>query len=312
MQPCIRRHRDKRRRTHGDPSARGTSPDAPLLAAFPVPADLHIHSTASDGTLSPTELVELARAEGIETIAVSDHDSVDGVASAMSAGAALGVDVIPAVELSAETDGRSVHILGYFVDHADEGLLAHLATLRQTRLDRARELVRVLADAGYAVSLDDVLARTAGGSVGRAHIARALVDAGHVPTTGAAFDRLIGRGKPFYVAKPVASPGSVIATIKGAGGLAVLAHPSVSGAEDLIERFRHDGLDGIEVFHAQQGPSDRERLLAVATRFEMAITGGSDFHGPGEGRTRLGDGGLTDEALRSFMRFAASRTGRRS
>lgn len=279
-----------------------------------MPADLHIHSTASDGTLTPAELVRLARAEGIACVAISDHDSVDGVAAAAAAaaGAGQGVDVIPAVELSAETNGRSVHILGYFIDYSNEGLLAHLAVLRQTRLDRARELVRVLADGGYAISLDDVLARTTGGSVGRAHVARALVDAGHVPTTGAAFDRLIGRGKPFYVAKPVASPESVIATIRGAGGIAVLAHPAVSGAEDLIESLRAAGLDGIEVFHAQQNPTDRARLLAIAQRLDLLVTGGSDFHGPGEGRTRLGDGGLDDEALDTFIRLATSRMERRA
>ncbi len=277
-----------------------------------MPADLHIHSTASDGTLTPAELVKLALAEGVVTIAISDHDSVDGVAAALEEGRALGVAVIPAVELSAETDGRSVHILGYFIDYADPGLLAHLGILRQTRLERARELVRVLADGGYAISLDDVVARTTGGSVGRAHVARALVDAGHVPTTGAAFDRLIGRGKPFYVAKPVASPESVIATIRGAGGIAVLAHPSVSAAEDLIEALAGFGLEGIEVYHAQQTASDRARLLRIAERLGMVVTGGSDFHGPGEGRTHLGDGGLTQEDLDRFIRFAATRAEQRS
>lgn len=272
-----------------------------------VPADLHIHSTASDGTLAPAALVGLARQSGIGTIALADHDSVDGVSEALQSGVFAGIAVIPAVELSAETAaGRSVHVLGYFIDHEDPGLLKHLGSLRQIRLDRAREMVRVLAEAGYRVSLDDVLARSAGGSVGRAHVARALADAGQVPTPRAAFERLIGRGKPFYVAKPVATPEAVIATINAAGGIAVLAHPCVSGAEDLIEALAFNGLAGIEAFHAQHTAEERARLVHIAARYGLAVTGGSDFHGSGEGRA-LGDGGMSDDELAAFVRFARLR-----
>ena len=276
-----------------------------------MPADLHIHSTASDGTVAPASIVSMARDLGIWTIAVSDHDSVDGIPEALGAGSSLGVTVIPAVELSAETDGRSVHILGYFIDHKDPGLLSHLQGLREIRLARARELVRVLGDGGYPISLDQVLARTSGGSVGRAHVARVLVEEGHVPSSGAAFDRLIGRGKPFYVEKPVASPSEVIATIRSAGGIAVLAHPTVSNAEDLIEPLKVAGLQGIEALHAQHTASDRERLRTIADRLGLAVTGGSDFHGPGEGRTRLGDGGMSDAELVTFVDFAERRPDRR-
>ncbi len=270
-----------------------------------MPADLHIHSTASDGTLTPAQLVTLARERALGTIALTDHDSVEGVAPALQA--AHAVTVIPAVELSAESDGRSLHILGYFIDHEDPGLLEHLRTLRQTRLLRARELVRILGDAGFEISLDDVLSHGPGGSVGRAHVARALVDAGHVPTVSAAFDRLIGRGKPYYVPKPVATPEDVIATITGAGGIAVLAHPAVSAAEDLIEALVPAGLSGIEVFHAQHTEADRMRLLCLAEALNLAVTGGSDFHGPGEGRAQLGDGGMTDELLEAFIGYARER-----
>jgi predicted metal-dependent phosphoesterase TrpH len=276
-----------------------------------VPADLHIHSTASDGTVAPASIVSMARDLGIWTIAVSDHDSVDGIPEALAAGSSLGVTVIPAVELSAETDGRSVHILGYFIDHKDPGLLSHLQGLREIRLSRARELVRILGDGGYPISLDQVLARTSGGSVGRAHVARVLVEEGHVPSSGAAFDRLIGRGKPFYVEKPVASPSEVISTIRSAGGIAVLAHPTVSNAEDLIEPLTVAGLQGIEALHAQHTASDRERLRTIADRLGLAVTGGSDFHGPCEGRTRLGDGGMSDAELATFVDFAERRPDRR-
>ncbi len=271
--------------------------------------DLHIHSSASDGTLTPDELVNLARATGIGTIAITDHDSVQGITEALSSGARAGITVIPAVELSAETDGRSVHILGYFIDHLDQGLLQHLASLRETRLARAHELVRVLADGGYPIALEDVLSRAAGGSVGRAHVARALADAGLVPSPGAAFDRLIGRGKPYYVSKRVASPESVIATIRRAGGIAVLAHPAVSESEDLIGPLSAVGLEGVEVFHAQHTPADRLRLSEIAVNLNLTVTGGSDFHGSGDGRTRLGSGDMPDTALADFIRFAESRPG---
>ncbi|MCE5191447.1 MAG: PHP domain-containing protein [Actinomycetia bacterium] len=271
-----------------------------------MPADLHIHSTASDGTFAPAALVDLARQTGIGTIALADHDSVDGVSEALQAGISAGIAVIPAVELSAETAGRSVHVLGYFIDHGNPGLLEHLGLLRQIRLDRAREMVRVLTEAGYRVSLDDVLARSAGGSVGRAHVARALADAGHVPTTRAAFEHLIGRGKPFYVAKPVATPEAVIATINAAGGIAVLAHPCVSGAEDLIGALAANGLAGIEAFHAQHTADERVRLVRIAARYGLTVTGGSDFHGSGEGRA-LGDGGMSDGQFAAFLRFARLR-----
>lgn len=272
-----------------------------------MPADLHIHSTASDGTVAPASLVQAARAAGVMTIAVADHDSVDGVPEALQAAASHGVRVIPAVELSAEIDGRSLHILGYFIDHQNPRLLAHLANLRATRLERARELVRVLSDAGFTLSLDDVLARSAGGSVGRAHVARALVAAGHVPSPGAAFDRLIGRGKPYYVSKPVATPSDVIATIRAAGGVAVLAHPAVSGAEEMILPLVAQGLQGVEAFHAQHSVAEKQRLVTIAESHGLVVTGGSDYHGPGEGRTALGDGGLDDAQLERFLDFARRR-----
>lgn len=275
-----------------------------------MPVDLHIHSTASDGMLGPAALVAAAKDAGLDAISLCDHDSVSGVAEAMSTGQYLGIMVIPGVELSAETEDISVHILGYFIDYTDPELDRLLVTLREARLDRARAIVRVLAEAGYDLRLDDVLSFTDGGSVGRAHVAMALVDAGHVPSMGAAFSRFLGRGRPFYVPKPVAEPEAVIATIRKAGGLAVLAHPGVSGTGHLIERFQEGGLEGIEAYHVQHTAEERERYARIARDRGLVVTGGSDFHVAGEGRPQLGDGGLPAEAFPALLSAAGDRARR--
>ncbi len=247
---------------------------------------------------------------GLTAVALCDHDSVDGIPEALAAGRELDIMVIPGVELSAEIDGISVHILGYFIDHTDASLGDMLRALREVRLDRARAIVQVLADAGYDLKLDDVLRFTDGGSVGRAHVAMALVDAGHVPSMGAAFARFLGKGRPFYVPKPVAEPEAVIATILQAGGLAVLAHPGVSGTGHLIAQFTASGLEGVEVYHAQHSAEQREHYAQIARTLGLVATGGSDFHGGAESRAQLGDGGLPDEALPALLAAAGSRAQR--
>ncbi len=275
-----------------------------------VSLDLHIHSSASDGRLTPAALVAAARDAGLTAIALCDHDSVAGVSEALDAGRSLGIGVIPGVELSAESDGISVHILGYFIDHTDAELGRLLGTLREIRLDRARAIVQALAGGGYNLKLEDVLSFSDGGSVGRAHVAMALVDAGHVSSMGAAFSRLLGRGRPFYVPKPVAEPEAVIATIRAAGGLAVLAHPGVSGTGHLIEDLREAGLEGIEAYHAQHSAEEREHYARTASELGLIVTGGSDFHAPIEGRAKLGDGGLPEEALAALIFAAGERADR--
>jgi len=211
-----------------------------------VRADLHVHSTASDGTLSPGALVKLAARNGVSVIALTDHDSIAGVDSAIEAAVPLGISVIPAVELSAAVDERSVHILGYFVNIADSALLKALADLRIARVERATGIVRSLQDAGYDITPEVVMALSDGGAVGRTHIARALVSLGHAENVSDAFERLVGRGRPFYRPKAHLSPERAIQLIVDAGGIAVIAHPGVSGTEDLIEGMVALGLRGVE------------------------------------------------------------------
>ncbi|MDI6900371.1 MAG: PHP domain-containing protein [Anaerosomatales bacterium] len=272
--------------------------------------DLHIHSTASDGTLAPAALVAMARDAGLRAIAVADHDSVAGVAEALAAGRDAGVIVVPAVELSAGLDARGLHVLGYWIDHTDAALLDTLERLRAERLQRAERMVAELARGGYGITIDDVLARAGGGSVGRAHIAMALVDAGRVESVAAAFGDLIGRGKPYYVPKPVASFAEVIGYIHAAAGLAVLAHPGVTKADDAIDALVDAGLDGLEALHAEHDDGDRERYAALAAARGLIVTGGSDFHGPGQAGGRIGAGDVPDDVLETLVARGGERARR--
>ena len=265
-------------------------------------ADLHVHSTASDGTLTPSQLVDLAVERGLRVLAIADHDSVEGLAEAQAAARGTNLTLIPAVELSSVTaDGRDVHILGYYVDPSDPVLLAHLADLRAARLARADSMVAALAEAGFGLSLDDVLALSDGGAVGRSHVARALVAAGHAQSVSDAFQRLIGRDGPFYVSKDVRTPSEAIAVIRGSGGIAVVAHPGVSGLEDVVDGFIDDGLGGIEAYHADHTPEMRAYFADLAARRGVLVTGGSDFHGLSAPNPPLGSVDIPESAIEALL-----------
>lgn len=241
--------------------------------------DLHLHSTASDGVFAPRELVVLAARAGIPTIAITDHDTVDGVAEAIEAASGTGVGVVPAVELSAGFGDRSMHILGYHVDHTDPQLLGRLATLRQVRVERAERIVYALAHDGFTITLDDVLAIADGGAVGRTHIAQMLVESGQSPSVRDAFTYLLGSSAPYFVPKPVSPPARVISWIRDSGGVAVLAHPGLSMVDDLIHELVDDGIIGLEVYHGSHDRATRERYAHLANSLGLIATGGSDFHG---------------------------------
>lgn len=271
--------------------------------------DLHTHSTASDGTLTASEIVAAAAAMSLTAVAIADHDSVEGVEEAVRAGRQHRIAVIPAVEMSAAVGPRSIHILGYFVDHTNEELLGSLSALRDDRMERAGQIVAALAAAGYEMDLEDVLRQSSGGALGRAHIANALVRLGHVPAVEDAFDRLIGRGKPFYISKRTGTPEAVVSLIRRAGGIAVLAHPGVTGADDLVAPLVKVGLQGIEAFHAEHSQKDRQRYASMASARGLLVTGGSDFHGPGQAGGRLGEGNVPDEVVQALIAVAGERAG---
>lgn len=270
-------------------------------------ADLHVHTTASDGTLTPAQLVARARDRGVDVLAIADHDTVAGIPEAANAASAASITLVPAVELSAVADGRDAHILGYFVDVADADLLSHLADLRDARSRRAETMVSALRDAGYDISLDDVLALSAGGAVGRSHIARALVGRGHAESVRDAFERLIGHGRAFYVPKDVRTPAEIIGIIRAAGGLPVLAHPGVSRLESAIPSLLETGLGGIEAYHADHSPEQRELFANTAKEAGLLVTGGTDFHGPHAPNPDVGACDVPEDAVSALLAWGAAR-----
>ncbi len=242
--------------------------------------DLHAHTTASDGQLEPAALVERARAAGVRVLGVTDHDTTAGVAAATAAGAALGVAVVPGIEVTAVLDARDVHVLGYFVDPGSTMLAGFLAGQRADRVRRARAIGDRLRELGCPIDIDALVAATPRGkSLARPMIAAALVQAGHVASAKEAFDRLIGEGKPAYMGRQGASPAEVVAIIARAGGVASLAHPGLLRRDDLVPGLAAAGLPAIEVYHSEHDEDDVARYLSLACELGLAITGGSDFHG---------------------------------
>lgn len=264
-------------------------------------ADLHVHSTASDGTATPSQLVALALQSQVDVLAIADHDSVSGIAHALEAAEDTGLTLIPAVELSAVSHGVDVHILAYFVDPSDPQLLAELEDLRSARFRRAEAMVGALTDAGYAVSLEDVLALSDGGSVGRSHVARALVGSGAAESVSDAFKRLIGRGMPFYVPKDSKSPEAVISAMRDLGAVPVLAHPGVTGADHLIPELVGVGLLGIEAYHADHTIEQREAYARLASELGLLATGGTDYHGAHAPNPALGSVDVPDDAILALL-----------
>lgn len=259
--------------------------------------DLHCHTTASDGTLSATELVERAASLGLTAVAVTDHDSVASVEEALAAGRRFGLKVIPGVELSAKSDPLDLHVLGYFIDHTHPPLLERLRVLRDSRLRRARDMVAMIDEAGYPLTIGDVAAFAGGEAVGRSHIARALVARGHAEDMRDVFVRFVGRGARFYIPKPVPPPDEVIALIADAGGIAVLAHPGVERADELIPSLTEAGLGGLEAYHSDHDAPTARRYVRLAADLGLVATGGSDYHGPREMHHELGVPRVPEEVL---------------
>jgi len=242
--------------------------------------DLHVHTSASDGIMSPSEVVWQAAERGVFLLGITDHDTTEGLAEAGEAAAAAGVVLVPGVELSADSESHDIHILGYFVNPRDGGLQAALAELRRGRNRRNQRIMERLRSVGAPVSPERVQEIAGAGTVGRPHIALALLEAGHVGSQGEAFGRYLARGKPAFVARERLSPAEACATIRSSGGLAVLAHPGKIGSWWVIEEVLASGVDGIEVFHSDHTARDAERLLALAQERSLLVTGGTDSHGP--------------------------------
>jgi len=257
-----------------------TSTDSPFV-------DLHTHSTASDGARTPRDVVRAARQLGLAAIALTDHDTIDGLAEAVEEGQAQGVRIVPGIELSAVEGDEETHVLGLHLQAVGR-LETQLRTLRAMRLTRAERIVARLNELGVRVTIDDVLSQSGGGAVGRPHIARALVNDGWATDLRDAFDRYLGNGRAAFVPKDRLSIHDAIAMIHEAGGLAVLAHPGQAGTRKRIEALAAIGLDGIEVRHPSHNAEDIARLSALVEHFGLVASGGSDWHGLAEGGRTLG------------------------
>jgi predicted metal-dependent phosphoesterase TrpH len=251
--------------------------------------DLHTHSLRSDGALSPADLVKRAAARGVEIQALSDHDTLAGVAEAETAGREVGVRIIPATELNTESEWGDAHVLGYFIDPGDAELEERLRWLRENRGRRIELMVEKLNALGYAVDLARVLEIAQGGALGRPHLAQALFEKGYVSSYDRAFDTLIAKDSPAYVARVGLTPLEAVALVRTHGGVPSLAHPgTVVGLDDLLPQLVAAGLAGIEAHYGEHPPEMTARYLDRARSLDLIPTGGSDFHGRGEHGVDLG------------------------
>ena len=244
--------------------------------------DLHTHTTASDGRYTPAELVSRASAAGVTVLAVTDHDTLAGCDAAGLACAAAGIEFVAGIEITAVCGDADVHVLGYFFDPRSPALQSFLAEQRQRRIDRVRQIVDRLATLGVRLDAGAILAPgldDPGKAAGRPWIARALVAGGHVKNTNMAFEIWLARGRPAFVPRLAASPGEVFERLHAAGGIASLAHPGLNKRDDWLPAFAAAGLDALEVYHTEHAADAVSRYREAARRFNLAISGGSDFHG---------------------------------
>lgn len=297
--------RDRHPRPCGSVGVGGLCDDADMRRI-----DLHAHSSRSDGTLTPTQVVELAAERGLDVVALTDHDTTEGLAEAMAAGERSGVEVVPGVEFSAEYRGKSVHVLAHWMRIDDPAFQEELTRLRDERFRRGERMVELLHGLGVEISFDRVREISGGGNIVRPHIAQALVEAGAVATEREAFERYIADGGPAYLPKHALQPTDAVALIRSAGGVATLAHPGLWGSrdepvpEEMIDEMAAAGLTGLEVDHIDHDADERAHYDAVASRLGLIPTGGSDCHGARHDPMRLGTSLCREEAFAALAAAA--------
>ena len=251
-------------------------------------ADLHLHTSFSDGTFTPEELVLQAQKNGLACIALTDHYTVQGCARAAAACAPVLIEFIPGTELTAEHDDTEVHILGYFLDTQNQTLLAKIAKFQSVRKQRIYEMVARINEIGVPLKVEAVFALANCESPGRPHVARTLVKEGLARNLDEAFERFLKKGRPAWVPKAKMSARESVDLIHQAGGLAVMAHPGLNRTDDIIPALVDAGLDGIECFHTKHSTTMAERYLGIADKFHLLVTGGSDCHGFSKARPLIG------------------------
>jgi len=242
-------------------------------------ADLHVHTTCSDGTLTPAEVVAEAVKAGLKAVAITDHDCVDGIGAAMDAAEGTGVEVIPGIEMSAVIEETEIHILGYFIDWRNPELLGRLRTIQERRQKRMKKMVSLLRDTGVMVDPERVSRTVTGTTAGRMHLARAIVEEELASDTKEAFDRYIGDGKPCHVRHERTDYRDAIEMIVSSAGVPVIAHPGTVGRDEHFDDYVSAGIRGVEAVYLKHRPAVSRRYAAMAEKHGLIVTGGSDCHG---------------------------------
>ena len=269
--------------------------ESPVLAqsaqtlAVEKTADLHIHTNFSDSTLTPQEVAEESYAAGLSCISITDHDTIDGIYPTQLATRKCGVEVIAGIELSSSFNDKDIHILGYLIDFHNETLNSELSLVQDARVERMREMIEKLKTLGMGdINLEEVCALSQSKSVGRPHLASVLFKKGLVSSLREAFDKYLGEGCPAYVEKYKITPAKAIELIRQAGGVAVLAHPMITGRDELIPAFVEAGLQGIEVYYPNYSNNTISFYEGIARKYNLIMTGGSDAHGKAKDNTFIG------------------------
>lgn len=278
--------------------------------------DLHSHTTASDGSCTPTELVLLAKQVGLAALGISDHDTVGGLEEATVAAVEQGIDLVPCIEISVDYPQGEFHLLGYYVDFRNPDFLSRIQYLQDMRFNRNGVMLKKMHDLGFHITMEDIEAEAGGGQIGRPHMARALMKKGYISSVQEGFDKYLADGKPLHVPKVKLSPAEAIDLVHSAGGLAVVAHPKYmeypteEGLSDELGRLKDAGLDGLECYYSQHTEAETEQYLRLAEHYGFLVTAGSDFHGVSKPTVPLGivyrgQGG--DDSLLAGLKKAAGR-----
>jgi predicted metal-dependent phosphoesterase TrpH len=269
--------------------------------------DLHLHTRASDGRLTPAALVGLARARGLEVIAITDHDSVGGVSEALeAAGREPRITVIPGVEINTDLASGELHILGYFIDYRDANLGSALHKIRESRVGRAQKMVERLRELGAPIEWSRVQDMAHGESICRPHIAQALLEKGFVGSEREAFDKYIGRDAPAYIEREKIQPADAVRIVKSANGIPVLAHPAdIKDLNNLIIKLKDAGLMGLEAYYGQYDANTVRRMVRLADEHGLLTTGGSDYHHFGDDReVSLGQVDIPGDSIRMLFQYS--------
>ncbi|UCB43499.1 MAG: PHP domain-containing protein [Dehalococcoidales bacterium] len=269
--------------------------------------NLHLHSNASDGRFSPAELIRRAVGEGLTVIALTDHDTIDGISPALEAARAFpGLRLIPGVEISTDVPEGEVHILGYFIDYIDGNLQAALKQMHNSRWERAQKMVTKLEELGCPIEWERVQEIAGEGAIGRPHVAQAMLERGYIESFKEAFTKYIGRDGPAYVEREKVTPAESVELVIQAKGLPVLAHPlTLPEPERMVTELKAAGLVGIEAYYAGYATEDIDRLVSIANRHNLITTGGTDFHGlDNNSEVSIGGVDIPDESLKDLLALA--------